>query len=451
MKTHIDIKEESILDFTERAMSVYGSYVNNSRHMPHRLDGLKPAYRRMIWTALEHPDKLTKVATLAGVCGGKYSPHAPESLPSVVSEMVQAKIFNGQGAHGSNSIDKSWNIPSAAARYIEAKLDKNWRDLISPLIKLVPKVESELNFMEPTYIPTPIPIGLLMGSLGLGIGVKSTLPNFSPKSLLSAYESNNPNKLEANGDLKIDYSRSELDSLWNQGSGRVCYEFDISDVVTIAGETGFEIYGDPTFIQTTLTSKLKTKLVDGVKSDKEEDLGWIDRGLVKMLDRSSKKTGKRIFFSIKKNQKGSDRVTLEMLREELESYRLNSTKYTLSVTDGTTTEVLPLKLWLDICYKNFEKLVGDYKKSKLDSIQMKVHVANYAKSIVDLIRANDVITKEEIATKLKISKDIVEEATKKSISVLMKYNKEKELESLKHEAEKINKLKPIDFYGDIIN
>lgn len=441
------IKEKSIYSLTEENQVDYGNYVNQSRHMPHLLDGLKPAYRRMLWTALELPDRNTKVATLAGICGGKYSPHAPDSLPAVVSEMVHAGIFEGQGAHGSKSIYKDWNIGAAAGRYIEAKVDKKWREAISPLMSLVPKEMSELGYPEPVFIPTPIPMSLLFGSLGIGIGIRSTIPFFSVESIIKAMKADNPNLLEANGDLKINKRRSELKKLWTTGEGKVCYEFSIEDDVKAKGSNvrGIALYGDPSFIQVPLTSNL-----EGKGGDDPDTMGWIDRGLVRMVDESSRKTGKRIFFSVRPNQRGKDRVTMEMLRDELELMRFPTEHYKIAVTNGEYTEVLPLRDWVKGCYENYSKLVKEYKTKQLESLGMKRHVVINAKDIVDQIRKDDKIKVPGIAGALKISEDIVKETLRKSISVLMKINEEKELKDIAEEEKIVKLLKPEDFYEGII-
>lgn len=441
------IKDVPIYNLVEEGLVEFGNYVNQKRHMPHLLGGLKPSYRKMLWTGLTFPDKNVKVATLAGECGGKYSPHAPETLPAVVSEMVHAGIFSGQGAHGSRSIYKEWNIGSAAGRYIEAKVAKEWREAISPLLTLVPKVKSDLGYLEPEYIPSPVPMSLLFGSLGLGIGVKSTIPFFSAKSMLKALETNNPNLLKANGDLVINKTKSELQKLWDTGEGRVGYMFYIDEnAISEDGVTkGFAMYGDPRFLQTNLTPKL-----EGKKTGNPEDLGWIDKGLVTMVDESSRENGKRIFFSVKSNQRGKDKVTLKMLRKELEIMRYQQDSYKIAISNGQYTKVTPLREWIKACYDNYCDLVEQYKTHRLKALQLKKDVATHAKDIVDLIRKNDKVTKDKIAKQLKLDMEIVEECLKKSISVLMKLNKDKELAEIAKEEVKIKKLKPQDFYEGIL-
>jgi hypothetical protein len=420
--------------------------------MLHLLDGLKPSYRRMIWTALEHPDKLVKVATLAGVCGGKYSPHSPDSLPAVVSEMVHANIFEGQGSHGSASIYKPWNNDAAAPRYIEAKLRGEFRKMISPLIPFVPYVDSELNSMykEPTYIPSPVPLAMTFNALGLGIGIRTVTPNFSIKSMLEAYLKNDYTLLRANGDLIIDPKRSDLKSLWEKGRGKVTYGFHLDKKAMCEGKKGLALKGDPRFIQITKLGQLETKSYKDPK--KEDDLGWIDKGFVTMVDQSTRAGGKKIYFGIPDSSKGKKgRVTLKELTEELESLRFSTSSYKLAVTDGKTTKVRGLKSWIDETYKNFCSLVNIYKVKKVDKLKMKEKVVINAEAVAKEIMKYPKKDSTEIAKTLSIEEEVVKECLKKSISVLLKTNKDNELKSLRASIKETKLLKPEDFYENIIN
>jgi hypothetical protein len=291
-------------------------------------------------------------------------------------------------------------------------------------------------------------MSLLFGSLGLGIGIRSKVPFFSAKSLIKAYKEDNPQLLKANGDIVINKTKSELQQLWDTGKGRVGYMFYIDEnAVSRDGKTkGYYMYGDPRFIQATLTNKL-----EGDRSSGDPELwGWIDKGLVVMRDESHRKTGKKVFFTVKSKQKSKDKVTLEMLRKELEVMRYCQDSFKLAVTNGKYTEVIGLKDWIKGCYENYTNLVDQYKKKSLVKLDMKRLVAINAKDIVDQIRKNDSITKDQIAKNLKIDLQVVNEATKKSISVLMKFNRDKELDDIKNEELKIKKLKPEDFYESLL-
>lgn len=443
------IIDRSIKDHIDESYIEFGNYVNQKRHMPHLIDGLKPSYRKMIFTGTTFPDKMVKVATLSGECGGKYSPHSPDSLNDVVSELVHAGIFQGQGSHGVKSIYKEWNINAAAPRYIEAKMDPVWSKIIDTVLPYVPRVTSDLGYPEPTYIPTPIPLSLLYGSLGLGIGIRSKIPTFSFKSILEAYKADNPDLLESNGKLAINKRKSELHSLWTTGKGKVSYMFYIDENATsIDGVTkGYMMFGDPRFFQVSLTRNL-----DG---DKEKDiLGWIDKGLVIMNDESERVKGKntragnkKIFFTVKPKQ---TTVTMKMLREELEIMRYSNDTFKLALSNGENTKVTPLRDWIGFCFKNYESLVNEHKKNKFKVFDMKEKVIAVSDDVVDYIRKNPKADSSQIAKDLKLEEDLVKEVTKKSISVLMKVDKDKELDNIANQRIELNKLKASDFYEPLM-
>ena len=127
-----------------------------------------------------------------------------------------------------------------------------------------------------------------------------------------------------------------------------------------------------------------------------------------------------------------------------------SVNYNLAVTDGNTTKVRPLRDWIKATYTNFESLVSRYKELQLKKLELKKKVAKHSEAIVDLVRTSKSISKEDISSKLKLDLEIVGEALKKSISSLMKVNKDKELKELTKEVKRIKLLKPLDFYENII-
>lgn len=430
---HID---ESYIEF--------GNYVNQKRHMPHMMDGLKPSYRKMIFTALTFPDRMSKVGTITGECGGKYSPHAPDSLDGVASELVHAGIFEGQGSHGAKSIYKPWNIPPAAARYCEAKMDVKWRKMIEPVMGLVPKQPSDMGFDEPVYIPSPIPLSLLFGSLGLGIGIRSKIPTFSFKSMIEAYEADDPKLLVPNGDIMLNKRKSELESLWNTGQGKVAYMFFLNEnAVSLDGVTkGYTLYGDPRFFQANLTEALEGNAKKGIQ-------GWLDKDLVVMRDESPKKSKhhKVVFFGVKPKQK---LVTNEMLRAELEIIRYNQETFKLAISDGDSTRVTPLREWIGACYKNYNQLVDDLKKKKSLALDLKKLVVEHSEDVANHILKNPKDSVEDIAKALKLDLELVKEITRKSISVLMKLDKEKELKSITDQRVDLKRLQAKDYYSDLL-
>lgn len=158
-----EIREVNIYDLTRDAYLTFGRYVNNWRQLPQIIDGLKISYRRLLYSALTYPQgKMVKSVMLLGKLS-EIHPHNTESSYSTLCNYVKSGIFTGQGSFGTSSI-KGDNSPAAAPRYTESRVSDNYYQIIGRLIKKVPYVESPVGPLEPTYIPTVVPMSLCLKS-----------------------------------------------------------------------------------------------------------------------------------------------------------------------------------------------------------------------------------------------------------------------------------------------
>jgi DNA gyrase/topoisomerase IV subunit A len=223
------LKEESIGDLVAHGYTVFGKYVNTKRVLPLLYDGLKPSYRRAIYSCFEIDKSYSVTQEMLGWMM-KYHPHNTEGSIKAVSQLCHYGILDGYGNHGRQDILGDHDSP-AAPRYTKVKVNDKIRNMISKVIKYVPHHEDEVSgkYMEPDYIPTPIPLSLTFDRLqGLGIGVSTLLPSFSMESLYQAYIKNDYNLLKYRGDLEIDYDSSNLEGLWIRGYGHVTYKYKIT-------------------------------------------------------------------------------------------------------------------------------------------------------------------------------------------------------------------------------
>jgi hypothetical protein len=106
--------------------------------------------------------------------------------------------------------------------------------------------------------------------------------------------------------------------------------------------------------------------------------------------------------------------------------------------------------WIGSCYNNYLDLVNQYKLRKYEQLALKESVVNNAEIVVDHIRKYPKDDTPKIAKALKLDEELVKEITKKSISVLMKIDKEKELQSIEKSKEEVTELKAEDFYKDLL-
>lgn len=78
--THaLETKDQTINEFSDHALHVYGSYVVEDRAVPDFRDGLKPVHRAVLWALqglnLHHTKGFKKAARAVGDAIGKYHPH----------------------------------------------------------------------------------------------------------------------------------------------------------------------------------------------------------------------------------------------------------------------------------------------------------------------------------------------------------------------------------------
>lgn len=177
------IPDKSINEFTRNAMMVYGTEVNEGRSVPALQDGLKPVARRVLWAAHSVAKTKVKSARLVGDVIGKYHPHGDASVASALTTLVNhpMPVLTGIGNWGS-LIDGA-----AAVRYTNLHLSKYGEQFLRPaylaVTPMVPNYDD--RDVEPAYLPSLLPNILINDSLGIGVGVATSLPAFTPTSVLN--------------------------------------------------------------------------------------------------------------------------------------------------------------------------------------------------------------------------------------------------------------------------
>jgi len=165
---------ESYLDY---AMSVIVA-----RALPDVRDGLKPVHRRILWamwdSGLTSSAKLRKSANIVGEVLGRYHPHGDMAVYDAMVRMVQDfslryPLIDGQGNWGSMEGDSA-----AAMRYSECRMAKIAEELLVDIEKAT--VDWRPNYdtsrQEPVYLPAKLPSLLLNGSLGIAVGMATSIP-----------------------------------------------------------------------------------------------------------------------------------------------------------------------------------------------------------------------------------------------------------------------------------
>ena len=430
-----EIYPRPIGDITSEAYVDIGNYVNNHRHMADVKDGCKVSYRRLIYSALQFPKgKLIPATKLISETSSTH-PHSLSGIEGLNAVLVNSGVFTGEGSFGFTSITGESN-PPAAPRYLKNRLSDLYWNIMGDLMKYVPMVESPVGPLEPEYLPLPLPLCLfLSGGLvsGLGFGISTIYPNFSPVSLYAAYKNNDPNLLEPNVNLEFDKKKSDLLGLWTTGKGKVTYSYHTSRISDPATKREGVLFSGSTAIFTPKLSKFK-KLI-------EEGKVYIDD----LTDFD----GPKLFIGRVPGARG---ITVDDIWEISEQIKSNTSTYVLNVTDSKMAYRIPLYNWLDYMYKNYIDLIGYANNEKISKTMFDIKTFEAIPLVVNYItKVNPKAEDQEISKKLGIPVEIVSSVMSKPINYLRKNKDTKEkIKSLKTRLSELKKFNPVSFTEEII-
>ncbi len=173
----VDLEQEMKKSFIDYAMSVI-----SDRALPDIRDGLKPVHRRILYSMYTQgftPEKsYRKCATTVGDVLGRFHPHGDASVYDALVRLAQDfsmrhTLVDGHGNFGSMDGD-----PPAAYRYTEARLARVAMEMMSDINKNT--VDFRPNFdeheMEPITLPSRFPNLLVNGSVGIAVGMATSIP-----------------------------------------------------------------------------------------------------------------------------------------------------------------------------------------------------------------------------------------------------------------------------------
>src|SRR3989339_1174258 len=171
------LENEMKSSYIDDAMSVI-----IGRALPDVRDGLKPVHRRVLFAMDEiglQPNKTyKKSARVVGEVLGKYHPHGDvavyDSMVCLAQDFsMRYPLVHGQGNFGSMDGDSA-----AAMRYTEAKLapiaEQLLLDLEKNTVNFIPNYDGTQQ--EPRVLPARLPNLLLNGSLGIAVGMATSIP-----------------------------------------------------------------------------------------------------------------------------------------------------------------------------------------------------------------------------------------------------------------------------------
>ena len=169
----------------EEDMVKYLIIVNRRRAIPDIIDGLKPVQRKVIYDmltqgAISFKDRI-KSSAIVGDSMKQYYGHGDASIYGTLDPMAnwyksKMPLIAAKGNWG----DLMGHGP-AAARYTEAGLSDFCYDCVVSEIKEAKTVVDWIDnyrrtTQEPEYLPVKVPLLLINGTIGIAVGVNSSIP-----------------------------------------------------------------------------------------------------------------------------------------------------------------------------------------------------------------------------------------------------------------------------------
>ena len=353
------------------------------------------------------------------------------SVEGVIAELVHAGIFEGQGNFGGATMlgDK---FEPAAPRYTECRLDPKWHSIFNELLPYVEWEDSYIGVRMPSYLPTPISLSFIFGSQGIGFGTGCVIPNFTSKSLVEAFKSNDPYKLVPSyNDVVFKMEKCDFENMWNFGYARMTYgpivtrgrSGDCSDGIYVKCDPRFMIPKMPLIEEKVMFSRLF------VRDESDEN-------------------GNKLFIGrYPKMQENMDKYA-QYIKDTVEI----SDTYRLFVTNGKVTRLISLKDWIKFTYGRYLGYINKMKQTKISRIDKEIRVLSILPKIGDLIHENRNITKSEIISKFpEFDPSDINACLAKPISKLMKGEHNAEIESLTKSRKSIESIDPEVYTSNILS
>lgn len=186
------LEPRALVDEIQTSFLDYAMSVIVDRALPDARDGLKPVHRRILYTmwkmGLRANGSFKKSARIVGDVLGKYHPHGDIAVYDSMVRMAQEfsmryMLVRGQGNFGSIDGDSA-----AAMRYTEAKLTHVAEQLLVDIDKET--VDFRPNYdgseEEPRVLPAKLPNLLLNGTLGIAVGMATSIPTHNLREVCNA-------------------------------------------------------------------------------------------------------------------------------------------------------------------------------------------------------------------------------------------------------------------------
>ena len=451
------VKERAISQEMKNSYIDYAMSVIVSRALPDVRDGLKPVHRRILYSmygmGLTHNAKTRKSAAVVGDVLGKYHPHGDIAVYDALVRMAQDfslryPLVQGQGNFGSIDGD-----PPAAPRYTECRLSKIGEEMLRDINKnTVDFVDNyDATRKEPVVLPAPVPQLLLNGSLGIAVGMATSIPphNLGEVCDAAVYLLEHPKSTTADlfqfikgpdfptgGEI---FNKKEIIAAYSQGRGPITIrgEAEVKEnektgrFQIVISEIPFQVQKSDLVKQ---FAKLVTeKRITGVKDIKDE----------------SDKEGMRIVFYLQKDaypQKILNR--LYKFSDLQKKFYLNM----LALVDGIQPKVLSLTDLLNYYLAFRKEVVFRRTKYDLDRSKNRAHILEglhkclaHIDEVIQIIKKseNRDAAQKNLMKRFKLTEIQADAILETKLSALAKLERKKIEDELKELLSKIKEYESI--------
>ena len=395
--------EESYLDY---AMSVIVD-----RALPDARDGLKPVHRRILITLndlkLRPGGRFRKSAKICGDVSGNYNPHGEAIVyPSMVhlaqTFKMRYPLVEGQGNFGSIDGD-----PPAAMRYSEARMSRFTEEMLKDLYKDTVNWRDNYDAtrQEPEVLPALLPNLLINGTMGIAVGMATSIPPHNLGEIIDACIHLADHKDCSTEDLlnfvkgpdfptgAYIYDKNAIRETYGTGKGSIVMRAKTQIIETKPGWWQIAVTELPYQVnKASLIEKIaelvKNKKIDGIKDLRDE----------------SDKEGIRVAVILKK-----DSAPQKVLNQLFSLTPLQSAFHVnmLALVDGLQPRVINLKQALEVYLDHRRVVVKKRLEFDLGQAKARAHILegltkalDHLDAIITLIRES----KDKVAAKIRLMK-----------------------------------------------
>ncbi|MBI5742662.1 MAG: DNA gyrase subunit A [Candidatus Niyogibacteria bacterium] len=386
-----NVKDSNIVSEMRSSYLNYAMSVIVARALPDIRDGLKPVQRRILYAmyklGLSHSAKFRKSATVVGEVLGKYHPHGDQAVYDAMARMAQDfslryMMVDGQGNWGSIDGDRQ-----AAMRYTEARMSKIAGDMLSDIEKntvdFIPNYDG--SHEEPSLLPAAVPQLLLNGSLGIAVGMATSIPPHNLGEVVAATAHLIENPKATTEDLLefvkgpdfptggLIFNKKDIHQAYATGKGGILTRGEAEIVELKNGQYQIIVTSIPYMVN---KSEMLIKIADLVKDKKIEG--------IKDIRDESNKDGLRVVIDLK-----NDAYPQNILNQLYKHTDLEKTFHynMLALVGGIEPRIVSLKTILEEFVKHRVIVIERRTKFDLNRAEERAHILEGLKKALDHIDA----------------------------------------------------------------